>query len=97
MYIVEALRFGNREDNSYVVGVYDHLHAAYRAAVAEEYWRGRKYECVVAEYKLNAENANNQGESKEEWCASLPDDVYVLDVLARVNKHLGLYNSATEE
>jgi hypothetical protein len=94
MYIVEALRFGDREEYSYVVGVYDNLHAAYRAAVAEEYWRGRKYECVVTEYKLNADS---QGESKEEWCASLPDDVFVSDVLVRVNQHLGFYNSATEE
>lgn len=53
MYIVEALRNGNRENHSYVVGVYDDLRKAATAAVAEEYWRGGKYECYINTYDTN--------------------------------------------
>ena len=53
MYIVEALRYGNREAHSYVVGVYSTLDEASLAALAEEYWRGGKYECYINNYKTD--------------------------------------------
>lgn len=53
MYVVEALRYGDREKHSYVVGVYDELTKACRAAIAEEHWRSGKYECVVKEVDVN--------------------------------------------
>jgi hypothetical protein len=53
-YIVEALRGGNREKHSYVVGIYDDKQEAVRNALAEEYWRGGKYECVVEEVVPNS-------------------------------------------
>jgi hypothetical protein len=53
MYVVEALRFGDREKHSYVVGVYSKKEYAEAAAESEMDWRGGKYECVVTEYGLD--------------------------------------------
>tara|TARA_B110000091_G_scaffold194698_1_gene220780 strand:+ start:471 stop:656 length:186 start_codon:yes stop_codon:yes gene_type:complete len=53
MYVVEALRFGDRERHSYVVGVYSNKESAEAAVESETDWRGGKYECVVNEYELN--------------------------------------------
>lgn len=53
MYVVEALRMGNRENHSYVVGVYDSMRVAAVAALAEEYHRGGKYECYITQHELN--------------------------------------------
>ena len=55
IYIVEALRFGDRESHSYFVGVFDDKARACRAAIAEELWRGGKYECVIHHRLLNHE------------------------------------------
>lgn len=52
VYVVEALRYGDREKHSLVVGVYDNARAAARDAVAYEYWRGGKYICEIAEIEL---------------------------------------------
>lgn len=57
MYVVEALRHGNRENHSYVVGVYSTLDDASLAALAEEYWRGGKYECYINYYKKDETEA----------------------------------------
>lgn len=53
MYVVEALRNGNRENHSYVVGVYQTLEEAAKASVAEEYWRSGKYECYITVHETN--------------------------------------------
>tara|TARA_R110000787_G_scaffold160865_1_gene274368 strand:+ start:110 stop:304 length:195 start_codon:yes stop_codon:yes gene_type:complete len=53
MYIVEALRFGDREKHSYVVGVYSSMELAESSAEFEMDWRGGKYECVITEHELN--------------------------------------------
>ena len=53
MYIVEALRFGDREKHSYVVGVYSNKELAEDAAEFETDWRGGKYECVITYHKLD--------------------------------------------
>lgn len=60
MYVVEALRWGNREAHSYVVGVYDNIRSAAVAAVAEEYWRGGKYECYITKHEVNELEAKKE-------------------------------------
>jgi hypothetical protein len=50
MWVVEALRFGSRENHSYVVGVYNTRTLASEVARAEECWRGGKYICYVSEF-----------------------------------------------
>ena len=47
VFVVEALRWGDREDHTYVVGVFDNIHDACEACVVEEMWRGGKYECFI--------------------------------------------------
>lgn len=53
VYIVEALRYGDREKHSYIAGVFDNVEAANNAAKAEEVWRAGKYECVVFAHGVN--------------------------------------------
>ena len=89
-YTVLANRWGDAEKHTYFVGVYDDVVRAYRAAISEECWRGGKYECVVHESELNAENfCDFHGESIEEWCEKqyFPEGVYELDIRTRVNQH----------
>lgn len=93
IYTVIANRWGDDESHSYLVGVYDDIVRAYRAAIAEERWRSGKYECKVHESELNAENVCGvDGESKEVWCRQmLADGAYEKEVMARVN----VYNVKT--
>ena len=53
VYVVEALRFGDREQHSYVVGVYSNKESAEAAVESETDLRGGKYECVVTALELN--------------------------------------------
>jgi len=53
LFIVEALRHGDRENHSYIVGAYSNEEAANLAAKIEEAWRGGKYKCVVNNYATN--------------------------------------------
>tara|TARA_R110000803_G_scaffold35848_1_gene77275 strand:+ start:3309 stop:3626 length:318 start_codon:yes stop_codon:yes gene_type:complete len=53
VYVVEALRWGDRENHSYVVGVYSNKESAEAAVESETDWRGGKYECVVTALELN--------------------------------------------
>jgi hypothetical protein len=46
-YIVEALRWGEREDHSYVLGLYSDLDRARAAAEEHTEHRGGKYQCLV--------------------------------------------------
>jgi hypothetical protein len=55
IYVVEALRFGDRERHSYVVGVYDTLEAAKTAADDHAEYRGGKYTCEVTAHPLNGD------------------------------------------
>ena len=55
LYVVEALRWGDREQHSYVVGVYDTLEAAKNAADEHAQYRGGKYVCVVVQCPLNGQ------------------------------------------
>lgn len=53
LYIVEALRWGNTEDHTYVVGIWDTFDAAKKAADEHAEYRGGKYVCQVWQAKLN--------------------------------------------
>ena len=53
LYVTEALRWGDRESHSYVVGVYDTKEQAELAGEVEKTWRGLKYDYTVNEYLLN--------------------------------------------
>ncbi len=53
VWVVEALRFGDREKHSYIVGVYNCLPIAKYAAQIEEAWRGgNKYFCEIIETEV---------------------------------------------
>lgn len=52
LYVVEALRWGDRENHSYVVGVYADMDQAYKASQAEQCWRGGKYSCEINTYQI---------------------------------------------
>ena len=53
IYVVQAYRWGNRENHSYVVGVYDTKEQAIIAADKEEESRGIKYNCAIISTSLN--------------------------------------------
>ena len=55
LWVVHMLRYGNRENHSYVLGVFDKKHAANCAGAAEEAYRGGKYKPDVIECVLNAD------------------------------------------
>ena len=61
LYIVEALRFGNREKHSYVVGVWDNFAAAKTAADDHAAYRGGKYVCEISCCTLNSAVVQNKG------------------------------------
>ena len=48
-----AYRWGDHENHSYIVGIFEHESTARAVATSEEYERGNKYECEVIEHKLN--------------------------------------------
>lgn len=93
LFIVHAFRYGDRERHSYIVGVYDDVYSAHQAAIAEEYWRGGKYECDVEEFQLNTPPISFEGVDKESWCAkNIGAEHYALEVLTRTNQYLGEYD-----
>ena len=53
VYCVTAYRWGDRENHSYVVGVFDDLERAIHYAKAEKEWRGGKYDCEIVSMNLN--------------------------------------------
>jgi hypothetical protein len=52
-YIVEALRWGDDHDHSYVVGLYDNFSSAVKSAEDHTEFRGGKYICQVIQCKMN--------------------------------------------
>lgn len=64
LYIVEALRGGDRERHSYVLGIWDTLEAAKEAARRHVEYRGGKYSCQVNQCQLNDEMSTD-------WCSAL--------------------------
>ena len=89
VFVVEALRWGDREDHSYVVGVYDNLRDACEASVVEELWRGGKYECFIND--CNEMNIEIQ-EQKESLLDERDVEEFNLEVQKRVDQYLGLYD-----
>ena len=53
LYVVEMLRWGDRENHSYVIGVYSTETLATLAGEAEKSWRGGKYEYAISLYTLD--------------------------------------------
>ena len=53
VYTVTAYRWGNKENHSYVLGVFNKKQPAITAAETEEEFRGGKYECEVCEWEIN--------------------------------------------
>lgn len=53
MFTVRAVRGGEPEGQSYIVGVYSSASAALEAARTEDADRGGKYECEVLEWSLD--------------------------------------------
>ena len=52
-YIVEALRWGERENHSYILGLYSDLERAKQAADEHTEYRGGKYQCVVHQCSMD--------------------------------------------
>jgi len=52
-FVVTAYRWGDKENHSYVVGVFDDVNDANFAAEKERDHRGGKYECEVVLMTLN--------------------------------------------
>jgi hypothetical protein len=63
IYIVEALRWGERETHSYILGCWDNLEAAKKAADDHVEYRGGKYNCIVHQCNLNSEMDSDQSGS----------------------------------
>lgn len=53
LYVVEMLRWGDRENHSYVIGVYSSETLATLAGEAEKTWRAGKYEYAISLYQLD--------------------------------------------
>lgn len=54
LYVVEMLRWGERDNHSYVIGVFDTHEAAEHAGEVHKVWRGQKYEYSITRHELNS-------------------------------------------
>jgi hypothetical protein len=52
-FVVEALRWGDRENHSYVIGVFTTREQAELAGEVEVSWRANKYEYHISEFMLD--------------------------------------------
>jgi hypothetical protein len=82
IYTVHAYKWGDRENHSYSVGVYQKKHAALKTAEAEEEWRGGKYECEVLEWVPGSVNEDGSPGMPHKTIKALPDE----SRLRRLNK-----------
>ncbi len=62
IYVVSAYRFGNRNNHSYVLGVYKKKAQAIKRADAHNLYRGGKYVCEVECFEVD--NHNEDFEAK---------------------------------
>ena len=84
LFVVEALRWGDREDHTYVVGVFDNLHDACEACVVEELWRDGKYECFINDCnEMNIEIQEQKKTLLDEWNV----EEFNLEVQKRVDQY----------
>ena len=60
IWTTTAYRWGERENHSYLLGVFSKKHAAIKCADSHTEYRGGKYGCVVDEFELdNFDNTSN--------------------------------------
>ena len=62
IHIVEMLRWGDRENHSYVLGAYTSKGRAELAGDIEKSWRGGKYEWEITSVELD-----NIKKEKQDW------------------------------
>lgn len=55
VWVVEMLRWGDRESHSYVIGVYSSRVAAVHAGKDEREHRGGKYEPEIQEFEVSGD------------------------------------------
>ena len=53
MFVVTAYRHGDREAHSYVVGMFNTIDRATKAASGETEYRGGKYYCQIISMRVN--------------------------------------------
>jgi hypothetical protein len=53
MFVVEMLRWGDRECHSYVIGIFSTKDLAEDAGKAEQTWRDSKYEYAISEFNVD--------------------------------------------
>lgn len=53
LFVVEMLRWGDRENHSYVIGVFSTREKAEQAGEAEKTWRAGKYEYTIGVFELD--------------------------------------------
>ena len=85
-YVVEALRWGDRNNHSYVVGVYNNINDAVEACVVEEMWRGGKYDCVINDHLKISINIQCE---KENLLREGDMEKFQLEVMTRINQFQG--------
>ena len=68
VYVVKMNRFGDDELHSYIIGVFTEKYLARKAGLAEEYWRGGKYEAQIWVFETNEVWNKDQVEYLENSC-----------------------------
>ena len=58
LYVVEALKYGDREKNSYIVGIYTNEQDAKYNGDIEVEWRNGEYLCEIRPLWLDKERIN---------------------------------------
>ena len=53
VYVVTMYRWGNKEDHSYIIGVFSDWDKAFKYGVLEEQWRGGKYDFDIESKEIN--------------------------------------------
>ena len=88
VYTVIAHRGG--DEHSYLVGVYDNPEMATRYAIAEEYWRGGKYDCDIIESYVNEQVYPDFGDANEKYdyvvSECLPDGEFAEEINKRMKE-----------
>ena len=102
VYVVEALRYGDREKHSYIVGVFNGLRSAVEESITHEHRRSGKYRCVINEFEVDQynfehwEHCVNQCLTREEFlelvCKRM-EEYNSLDEMARIAQEAGEYDA----
>lgn len=65
LYVVIAYRFGNRDNHSYPIGVFERKQSAQQCADYYTLYRGGRYGCTVEECILNNFNEEDINYTRE--------------------------------